>query len=264
MRQPQTAHCLMIRIVEFMKSDQLEKWRKELLTRLDNLRIDARRIQQMMKATGQGELKDKSNFVSIWDRIVELFPEDFHPNRASDLARHIGFAMPHDFYDIENFDVPAVIDSVKRYGRKGNTFIEEEIQRTHVGCDVGELLHPQVRDACMDLLANRRFGDAAQKSVGLLMDELRRLSSCDSDGDKLIRKVVGTQLGQLGFSDCVSVGSKRVTEGLKIVAQGLYKGVRDPLSHGWDEMRSTDALQVMAAVSFLLTNLQFVVEQDDE
>lgn len=247
-----------------MKPEQLEKWRKELLTRLDNLRIDACRIRQMMKATGQDELEDKADFESKWDRIVELFPEDFHPNRAGDLARHIGFAMPHDFDDIEKFDVPAVSDSVKRYGRKGKEFIDEEIERAQIGSDVSELLHPQVKDVCMDLITSRRFGEAAQKSVGLLMDELRRLSGYDADGDKLIRKVVGTQPGQLGFSDCQSVGSKRVTEGLKIVAQGLYKGVRDPLSHGWDEMRSTDALQVMSTVSFLLTNLQFIVGRDSD
>ncbi len=246
-----------------LKPKQLEKWRSALLTRLDDLQIDARRIQQMMKATGQSVLEDKSEFESKWDRIVELFPEDFHPSRAGDLARHIAFAMPHDFHDIENFDIPAVVDSVKRYGRKGKYFIDEEIEQAQVGSDVGELLHPQIRDACMDLLASRRFGDAAQKSVGLLMDELRRLSRYDADGDKLIRKVVGTQPGQLGFSDCQSIGSMRVTEGLKIIAQGLYKGVRDPLSHGWDEMRSTDALQVMSMVSFLLTNLRFVVEPDD-
>lgn len=218
----------------------------------------------MMKATEQDELENKADFEAKWDRIVELFPEDFHPNRASDLARHIGFAMPHDFHDIENFDVPAIMDSVKRYGRKGKEFIDEEIERAQLGSDVGDLLHPQVKDACVDLLDKRRFGEAAQKSVGLLMDELRRLSDYDADGDKLIRKVIGTQPGQLGFSDCTSVGSKRVTEGLKIVAQGLYKGVRDPLSHGWDEMRSTDAFQVMATVSFLLTNLQFVADSDDD
>jgi uncharacterized protein (TIGR02391 family) len=247
-----------------MKPKALEKWRNELLTRLENLKIDARRVRQMMEATGQDELEDKSDFEAKWDRIVELFPEDFHPNRASDLARHIGFAMPHDFDDIEKFDVPAVMDSVRRYGRKGAAFIEEEIERVQVGSDVSELLHPQIKDACADLLAKRQFGEAAQRAVGLLMDELRRLSGQDLDGDKLIRKVVGTQPGKLSFSDCESNGSKQVTEGLKIIVQGLYKGVRNPIAHGWNEFRSTDVLQVMAICSMLLTNLQILGPADED
>lgn len=238
-----------------MKPKELEKWRNEVLTRLENLRIDARRTRQMMEARGQNKLTDKSDFEAKWDRIVELFPEDFHPIRAGDLGRHIHFAMPHDFSDIEKFDIPAVMDSVKRYGRKGADFIKEEIQRVQVGSDISELLHPQIKDACVDHLSKRQFAEAAQKSVGLLMDELRRLSGHDADGDKLIRKVLGTQPGQISFSDCDSNSSKQVTEGLKLVAQGLYKGVRNPIAHGWNDLRSTDALQVMVTCSLLLTNL---------
>lgn len=247
-----------------MKPRALEKWRNELLTRLENLKIDARRVRQVMEATGQDELEDKSDFEAKWDRIVELFPEDFHPNRAMDLNRHVHFAMPHDFSDIEIFDIPAVMDSVRRYGRKGAAFIEEEIERVQVGSDVSELLHPQIKDACADLLGKRQFGEAAQRAVGLLMDELRRLSRHDLDGDKLIRQAIGTNPGQLSFSDCESNSSKQVTEGLKIVAQGLYKGIRNPVAHGWNELRSTDVLQVMAICSMLLTNLQVLVPADED
>ena len=246
-----------------MNPNEIEVWRNEVLTRLENLRIDARRTRQMMEARGQDELKDKSDFKAKWDRIAELFPEDFHPNRASDLSRHIHFAMPHDFSDIENFDIPAVMESVRRYGRKGEEFIKEEIERVQVGSDVSELLHPQIKDACADHLAKRQFPEAAQKSVGLLMDELRRLSGYDADGERLIRKAVGTQPGQVSFSDCESNSSKQVTEGLRLVAQGLYKGVRNPIAHGWSEYRSTDVLQVMAICSMLLTNLNILESGDD-
>jgi hypothetical protein len=88
------------------------------------------------------------------------------------------------------------------------------------------------------------------------MDELRRLSGKDADGDSLIRQVIGTNPGDLAFSDCASNSSKQVTEGLKLIAQGLYKGVRNPVAHTWDELRSTDVLQVMVTCSFLLTNLR--------
>lgn len=247
-----------------MDAKSLDRWRNELLTRLDNLSIDARQIQQMMKARGQRELEDKSGFEAKWQRIEEMFPHDFHPNRAGDLARHVHFAHQHDFSDIEIFDIPAVMESVKRYGRSGAEFISEELERIHIGSDVSDLLHPQIKDACADLISKRQFGEAAQKTVGLLMDELRRLSGKDADGDSLIRQVIGTNLGNVAFSDCESKNSKQVTEGLKLIAQGLYRGVRNPVAHGWNELRSTDVLQIMAVCSFLLTNLRLVSSAEED
>ena len=67
----------------------------------------------------------------------------------------------------------------------------------------------------------------------LLMDELRQLSGSDSDGDTLVRKAVDTTPGKLAFSDCQTNNAKQVTEGLKLTIQSLYKGVRNPSSHGW-------------------------------
>ena len=245
-----------------MNAKTLEKWRNGLLTRLENLAIDSRQVRQLMAASGQDELEDKSDFEAKWQRIYELFPDDFHPDRAGDLGRHIRFAEEHDFSDIENFDIPAVIESVKRYGRSGTKFITEEIERIHIGSDVSDLLHPQISDACSDLISKRQFAEAAQKAVGLLMDELRRLSGKDSDGDALIRNVIGTKPGFVAFSDCQSASSKQVTDGLKMIVQGLYKGVRNPVAHGWNELRSTDVLQIMTTCSFLLTNLQLVAASE--
>lgn len=249
--------------VDTMDEKTCERWRNELLTRLENLLIDARQIQQIMKARGEQTLDNMQDFESKWRRIWELFPEGFHPDRAGDLGRHLRFAELHDFSDIENFDIPAVMESVKRYGRSGNAFIKDELDRVHVNSDVSELLHPIIKDACADLLSKRQFAQAAQRAVGLVMDELRRLSGIDTDGDSLIRQVVGTNPGKLAFSDCTSNNSKQVTEGLKIVTQGLYKGVRNPIAHAWDELRSTDVLQIMAVSSFLLTNLRLLIPPDN-
>lgn len=247
-----------------MDAKQLARWRNELLTRLENLSIDARQIRQTMKARGLHELEDKSDFEAKWERIYELFPENFHPDRTGDLTRHIHFAQEHDFSDIENFDIPAIMESVKRHGRKGDEFIVEELDRVHIDSCVSDLLHPQIRDTCANLIAERQFSQAAQKAVGLLMDELRRLSGEDSDGDSLIRNAIGTNSGSVAFSDCHSSSSKGFTEGLKQIAQGLYKGVRNPVAHGWEDLRSTDVLQIMATCSLLLTNLQVVNATEDD
>lgn len=242
-----------------MDPETLGRWRNQILTRLENLSIDARQIQQLMQARGQDVLEDKADFEAKWQRIDELFPEDFRPDRAGDLWRHVHFAHLHDFSDIENFDIPAVVESVNRYGRDGDEFIAAELERISIDLDVSELLHPLITDACAHLIRDRQFCEAAQRAVGLLMDELRRLSERDADGDALIRQVIGTQPGRIAFSDCVSNSSKNVTDGLKLITQGLHKGVRNPIAHGWAELRSTDALQIMTVCSFLLTNLQVAV-----
>ena len=125
------------------------------------------------------------------------------------------------------------------------------------------MIHPQIKDACADLIAGRKYREAARTTVGLLMDELRRLSGTESDGDALVRRVAGTTPGKLAFSDCQTNNAKQVTDGLKLVAQGLYKGVRNPSSHSWDGFGRVEVLQIMAVSSLLLTQLQIVEAEDD-
>ena len=84
----------------------------------------------------------------------------------------------------------------------------------------------------------------------------------ESDGDTLIRGVVGVSHGQIAFSNCHSKNAKQVTQGFKQMTQGLYKGVRNPISHGWREIGEIEAFQIMTCCSLLLTQLQFVESVD--
>lgn len=206
----------------------------------------------------------KANFMGDWQRIIGLFPEDFQPDRAGALGRHLRFAYRQDFSDIERLDVPAVMNSVHRYGRKGDAFIAEEVERLSFDSLVSHMIHPQIADACAEFIAGRQHQEAVRITVELLMDELKRLSASESDGDTLVRSVVGVTPGKLAFSDCQTHSAKQVTEGLKLIAQGLYKGVRNPSSHGspsshgGDEFDRIEMFQIMAVSSLLLTRLQIV------
>lgn len=159
-------------------------------------------------------------------------------------------------------DIPAVAASVTRFGRSGDRYVAQELDRLSFGAAISDLIHPQIKDLCTDLTAAGKHREVVNTSVGMLMDELRRLSRVDKDGDALIRQVVGTMPGKLAFSDCQNVSAKQVTDGLKLIAQGLYKGVRNPASHGWDGFGYSDALQIMVACSFLITRIQIVDEQN--
>ena len=80
-----------------MTPEQLKRWRREILARLDILKSKARQARQYLEANNLNELKDTSNIRDAWLRVRERFPEDLKPPRVNDLNRHLGFAMPHDF-----------------------------------------------------------------------------------------------------------------------------------------------------------------------
>ena len=252
------------RNIENMQIRDLEKWRNEVLSRLEDLQNRAKQIQQQMTAQNLVKLEDKSDFVSAWQRVQDLFPDDLQPNRTFDLNRHIGFAEKHDFSDIELLDIPAVMESVQRYGRNGADFINEELDRLQFTSSVSDIIHPRIKDACAGLINHRRYTDAARTAVGLLMDELRRQSGEISDGDALIRHVIKPTPGKLGFSDCKSHNSKKITEGFREILLGLYKGVRNPTSHGEHPFGRGEVLQVMTTCSLLLTQLQFIKPENGE
>ena len=45
-----------------------------------------------------------------------------------------------------------------------------------------------------------------------------------------------------------------------MIAQGLFKGIRNPIAHGWSAIERQEAIQVMVACSLLIGRLQVVEE----
>jgi uncharacterized protein (TIGR02391 family) len=245
----------------------LEKWRRELLDRLEDLQYRARQIQQYMQAENLGSLNEKpdekSGFQDTWTRLKELFLPGFTPGRADDLDRHILFAELHDFRDIELNDIPAVRASVEQFGRTGSEFIENRIAALTLNDSVSAILHPSIRDACIHFLRDGHNRQAAEAAVGVFMDELRRRSGETGDGDSLIRAVIQTRPGKMAFSQCDTDSAKNASEGLKQIAQGLYKGVRNPVAHGWDGYGRQEVIQVLVMCSLLLGRLQIVENESN-
>ncbi len=260
----------MITYILMMEPAQLEQWRNEVISRLETLKACAQHIRQFMDANDLPKLKDKADFKAdfeaAWQKIQDLFPEDLCPNRADCLNRHIDFAEQQDFSDIEKFDIPAVVESVQRYGRTSAAFIGNELERLNFNSSVSDMIHPQIKDACAELIAGRKYQEAARTTIELLLNELRQrsISGLDSDGDALIRQVVGTKHGKLAFSDCQNNNTKQVTDGFKLIIQGLYKGVRNPCSHGWNGFGRVEVFQIMAVSSLLLARLQIVEAEDND
>ena len=154
-----------------MTPEQLSRWKKDILARLDILKSKARQARQYLEANSLSELKDTADIRDTWLRVKERFPEDLKPPRVTDLNRHLGFAMPHDFSDIETLDIPAIEGAIERYGRHGNEFIEYELGALDVDLEAWELLQPQIRDACVAQYENGLYREAARAEVKLIFEE---------------------------------------------------------------------------------------------
>jgi uncharacterized protein (TIGR02391 family) len=245
-----------------MPVQNLHRWRNEVIARLEDLQVIANQYRQYMVAHELNVWEEMDEFTSQLQQITDLFPDDFHPNRFVDLRRHLSFAQTRDFGDIVELDIPAIIDSVQRYGRQGAEFINAELERFNYTSTLSNFIHPRIREATTNLIEQRNYSDAARVSVCLIMDELRRLSGEANDGDPLIRSVVRTNIGSIAFSNCRTNNSKAITEGFKQITQGLYKGVRNTTAHGETPFGRSEAFQIMTICSLLLSNLQIVAGDD--
>ena len=234
----------------------LVRWKHEVLSRLDSLAQKARQCRQYLEINELRQLDDNEDFTSAWQRVRDLFPEGFHPDRANDLQRHARFAMPHDFEDIELHDIPAIRRAVEAYGRKPS--IRERLDALTLDASVSDALHPLIKDACVDHVKERQYTLACQAAIAVVMNELRRLSKSQTDGDKLIQRVIGVQPNKVAFSPCSTDNEKSISQGLKMIAQGLYKGVRNPIAHGRTDVDKLEAIQVMITCSLLVSRLRFV------
>lgn len=228
-----------------------QRWQREILGRLDILRTKVGQTQQYLEARALNKLEDREDVLDAWRRVHERFPDDFKPPRASDLARHLGFAELHDFHDIVTFDIPAIEKAVKQYGHTAEELIRDELDRLDTDLEAWELIHPTIRDACLGKFHDSQYREAARTAVELLMDELRTLSGRRDDGDALVRGAIGVGKS-VSFSENTNENEKAITEGLKQILQGLYKGVRNPASHGFNEYSRLETFQILAACSYLL------------
>jgi len=205
-------------------------------------------------------LPSDQNIKAAWNKVTELFPEDFEPSRQSDLKRHIRFGYEHDFQDILDHDIPAIERSVHQYGLGRNDVISDELAALDHDIESWELLHPDIRDVCRSLFDQGAYSDVARKAVEVIMSEIRKRSGQQADGDALIRKAIGVN-EPVGFSPNTDDNERQITEGLKQMLQGAYKGIRNPASHGYERYSRLEAMQIMVLCSFIMGRMRWRAHQ---
>lgn len=238
-----------------MTPNELKRWKKLIGGRLDMLKSTIGWAMARLAESRQQDIPNDPDIRSAWNRVVELFPEDFAPSRQNDLSRHIAFGCECDFRDILDWDIPDVERAVQGYGRGRDNVIGDELAALDLDMEMWELLHPQIRDACMPSFDQPAYGDAARKAVEVIMSEIRKRSGRQADGDALIRGTVGIDKA-VGFSSNGNDNERQVTEGLKQMLQGAYKGIRNPASHGYAGYSRLEAMQIMVLCSFIIGRMR--------
>lgn len=59
-----------------MTPEELNRWKRETLGRLNGLKTKARHARQYLEAHGLDALEDKQDSMEAWHRVQEYFPED--------------------------------------------------------------------------------------------------------------------------------------------------------------------------------------------
>jgi hypothetical protein len=174
-----------------------------------------------------------------------ILPEDFPYSRKGDLARHIKFCEPGDWYDIVLFDVPDVLAKAETYasqmpaGQVGG--IEDYIHarfRPRLELTMREEVpdyHSLILTCCVDLatLFQRKSG-AADDSDG----EIGRILNKDNP--------VLMVPGQL-----VSDTDKNIQRGAMLLMQGWKAFLRNPHVHGERPADKEYAIHSLMLMSFL-------------
>ena len=239
-----------------MTPDELRRWKKQVVGRLEILKSRVEQAMSRLKVDNRENHPDDPDIRSVWNRVETLFPEDFTATRKNDLIRHIGFGYIHDFRDILDYDIPAIERAVHAYGLNRDDVIAQELASLDCDIETWELLHPQIRDACISSFDQGSYGDAARKAVEVIMSEIRQRSGKQTDGDALIRDAVRVA-GPVSFSrDAQDNNERQVTEGVKQMLQGIYKGIRNPASHGYEDYSRLEAMQIMVLCSFIMGRMR--------
>lgn len=190
------------------------------------------------------------------EAIQGLLPEDFPASRIGDLARHIGFCDPVDWYDIVLFDVPDILAKAEKYALEmpdGVSGLEEFIHarfrpRLELASKAAKPdFHALILTCCVDLatLFTRKSGAAD-----------------DSDGE--IGRVFSPNAPVLRVPPKLENDTERnIQRGTLMLMQGWRAFLRNPHAH---EVRPTDreyavhALMLMSLLARLIDGAQKVEE----
>ncbi len=116
--------------------------------------------------------------------------------------------------------------------------------------------HHEVLKYCRpELLKNDNdYYEAVYESIKGLAERVRQITDIDLDGRQLFQTVFSTKTPKLRVNDCATETERNEQTGIRLLAEGLFAAVRNPISHKprlkW-YLNEQDALDYLSVVSFL-------------
>jgi uncharacterized protein (TIGR02391 family) len=112
-------------------------------------------------------------------------------------------------------------------------------------------LHPEVRAAAGELLAQGHHREAVGRALMVLMDELRRLAGSNKDGKTLVNLAFSEKRPRVVIADRRSESGQSLQRGTHLLFQGLVAAIRNPSAHRAVELEWVEAVEQLALISFL-------------
>lgn len=179
------------------------------------------------------------------DALQALLPEDFPASRMGDLARHIGFCDPVDWYDIVLFDVPDILAKAERYAL--------EMPDGGLG-DFEEFIHARFRPR-LELALREQEPDYHALILTCCIDlatHFKRKSGANDDSDAEIGRVFKKDDPVLVVpGDLETETGKNVQRGSLLLMQGWRAFIRNTHAHEVQPADKEYAVHALMLMSFL-------------
>jgi uncharacterized protein (TIGR02391 family) len=185
---------------------------------------------------------------SDYQKLLELWRQEFPSGPPSNLGRHIAFGMDGDYRDILTHDL-AEIESAA----------EERLltmAKAQGALGFEHLLHPAIAKASYQLYRDGHLREAVFNSVVAVFDHIRQLTKIQDDGDALVGKAFSLNDPYLIMSELTSESGKNDQKGFMQIFKGAFQGIRNPKAHSLEhDLNQTKAAQYLVFASLLARRL---------
>jgi Protein of unknown function (Hypoth_ymh) len=179
------------------------------------------------------------------EALFSVLPEDFPPSRRGDLARHIGFCEPGDWYDIVLFDIPDILAKAESYAvampSENFSGIEEYIHAR---------FRPRLELAMRD--GNPDYHALLLTCCVDLATLFQRKSGAPNDSEGEIGRVLNSTNPVLMVPNQIVTDTERnIQRGAMLLMQGWRAFLRNPHAHGERPTDREYAIHSLMLMSFL-------------
>lgn len=189
-----------------------------------------------------------SDYERLWDLWSQQFPEE----RLGNLGRHIHFGEDCDYRDIINHDLPEI-------DRRAEAHLLASAGEERPEIDMGfeRLLHPIIVEHAYQLFRNGHLREAVLNSITAVFDFIRARTGSDEDGDRLIGQVMSPNDPRLILSELGTDSGQNDQKGFMQIFKGAYQGIRNPKAHSLThDLTEIKAAQYLVFASLLARRIE--------